>query len=206
MGKKRSRRLGLGENVRTNPDGTLKADQRKKGGFLSKVGGVISKAAPIAGLIPGIGIPLAAGLGAGGALLSGEGLGTALKRGAIGAAGGFGLSKLGGIGKVGGALGDFAKSNPELIAGGIAAIQNARTQGERDQIRDELLANARADRAQRQGFLNQVDLQGLRDIEAPDLSTVFADPNNPFFRSGRTKKKATALPVQGGTGSAVRVA
>ena len=208
-----------------------------------KIGAIASKAAPFVGMIPGVGTVAAAGLGFGGGLLAGEGFKGALKsgaKGAIGSLAGEAIGRIPGIGKVGGALFDFAKSNPELIAGGIAAIQGAKTQGQRDEIREEMLANARADRERRQGFLGQVDLQGLRDIQAPDLSTIFADPNNPFARSGRTpgadvtpvpiqgatslralspgvagglagpvkaarkKRKVSGLPMQGGTGSAVR--
>lgn len=64
-----------------------------------KVKSIIGMAAPLAGLIPGIGLPLAVGLGAGGGLLSGGGL-----RGAL--SGGLGAGLLGGGGKLlGGALG-----------------------------------------------------------------------------------------------------
>lgn len=149
----------------------------------SKIGGAIKgvargvarvagKAAPFAGLIPGIGS------------LAGPILGK---------------------------LGDFAKNNPELIVGGISAIQNARTQGKRDEIRDELLANSRVDRTRRQGFLNQIDVKGLRGVRAPDLGSVFADPNNPFFRSGRTPDPAAtgvvnpaAVPVTSGIKGAIK--
>ena len=188
----------------------------RRGFVHKKIGRLASKAAPFVGLIPGVGTALAAGLGAGGALLSGQGIGAALKSGARGALGGLAggaLSKFGGIGKVGGALGGFLKNNPELLAGGISAIQNARTQGERDKIRAELLQNSRVDRTRRQGFLNQIDVQGLRDVRAPDLGSVFADPNNPFARSGRTPDPAATgvvnpavVPVTGGIKGAIKKA
>ena len=161
-------------------------------GFVHKrIGGAIKGIAKGVGRVAKVAAPLALGL-------SIPGVGSL--------AGGL-------IGKVGGALGGFLKNNPELIAGGISAIQNARTQGKRDEIRDELLANSRVDRTRRQGFLNQIDVQGLRDVRAPDLGSVFADPNNPFARSGRTPDPAATgvvnpavVPVTGGIKGAIKKA
>ena len=68
-------------------------EQKKSGGFLSKLGGVLKFAAPIAAsFIPGVG-PIAAaaigGLGSGaGAAMQGGGVGGALKAGAVGAGAG----------------------------------------------------------------------------------------------------------------------
>ena len=148
----------------------------RRGFVHKKIGRGISKiariAAPVAGLIPGVGS------------LAGPILGK---------------------------IGSFAKNNPELIVGGISAIQNARTQGKRDKIRDELLANSRVDRARRQGFLSQIDVQGVRDVRAPDLNSIFNDPNNPFARSGRTPDPAATgvvnpavVPVTGGIKGAIK--
>ena len=197
-----------------------------EGGFLKKIGGFAKKAAPFAAFA-GLGPLGGLALGAGGSLLSGGGLKGALKAGAVGGLGGLagkavggvgGLtSRLGGTGGIGG-LGssalDFIKNNPELLAGGISAIQNARTQGKRDDIRDELLGNVRTDRARRQGFLDQIDVGSLRDLQAPDLGQVFSDVSNPFARSSspprrparprRPRERLGGLAKQGGVGSAVR--
>ena len=134
-----------------------------------------------------------------------------------------------GIGGLAGKALGFLKNNPALAAGGIAAIQNARTQGKRDDIRDELLGNVREDRARRTGFLDQINVDSFRNLSAPDLGAVFADPNNPFARTAsqpvpgvidplaaqpiasvsrlpRKKKPPSigGLAKQGGVGSAVR--
>ncbi len=79
---------------------------------LSKIGGLASKAAPLVGLIPGFGTVAGGVLGAGGALLSGENIGTALKRGALGAGGAFGLSKIGGLA----GIGKLLQAGPEQAA------------------------------------------------------------------------------------------
>ncbi len=60
-----------------------------KGG-VKKVGGLAEKAAPFAGLIPGVGTLAGGALGGLGALAHGDGLSGALKYGAEGAASGFG--------------------------------------------------------------------------------------------------------------------
>lgn len=67
-----------------------------------KVGNVAYKASPLLGLIPGVGTLAAAGIGAGGALLSGRGLGGAAKGAGMGAAGDIGqhfAQKIPGVGK-----------------------------------------------------------------------------------------------------------
>lgn len=68
------------------------------GSGLSKIGGLASKIAPVASLVPGVGTLAAAGLRAGGGILSGENVGSALKGAAVGALPGAALSKIGGLG------------------------------------------------------------------------------------------------------------
>jgi len=75
------------------------------------VGSVASKAAPLIGMT-GVGAPLAALIGGGGALLAGENVGTALKRGALGAAGGLAGGTVRGL--IGGA-------GKKLLGGGTPA-------------------------------------------------------------------------------------
>lgn len=77
---------------------------KKIGKAVKKVAKVASKAAPVVGLIPGVGTLGAAALGAGGALIGGEGVGTALGRGALGAAGGLAGNALRGARGTSGAL------------------------------------------------------------------------------------------------------
>lgn len=68
----------------------------KKG--IKKLGKLASKAAPILGMVPGVGTLAAAGLGGLGALAAGKGLKGALKSGLMGAAGGLAGQALGGMG------------------------------------------------------------------------------------------------------------
>lgn len=94
------------------------------GGVIKTIGSVLGDAAPILGSIPGIGtIPAAIAGGAGG-LMSGKGLGGALKGAAGGALGGLGGTALNAIGG-GGGLGGVARqigqafSRPEDQGGGV---------------------------------------------------------------------------------------
>jgi hypothetical protein len=98
-----------------------------------KIGKVATKAAPFVGMIPGVGTLAAAGIGAAGGLLSGEGLKGAAKYGALGAAGNIGANLLGKIPGVGfladkgknvwGFGGDGAQAATDL--GGMAVGQGA---------------------------------------------------------------------------------
>jgi hypothetical protein len=102
---------------------------KKVGKVAGKVGKVVgtvaSKAAPLIAMVPGVGTLGGAALGAGGALLSGENVGTALKRGALGAAGGLAGGTVRGL--IGGAakklLGGGLPSAPEI--GGTMASPEA---------------------------------------------------------------------------------
>lgn len=70
------------------------SEARDGGGFVGSVGGVLKKLAPFVGMIPGIGMPLGAALGAGGSALGGAmsgdkfDLGKTLLAGAAGGIGG----------------------------------------------------------------------------------------------------------------------
>jgi hypothetical protein len=95
----------------------------KKG--VHDVGGFAEKAAPYVGMIPGVGTIAGGAIGGLGALAHGDGLSGALKYGAMGAASGFGGSKLLGLAK--GAAGSLTAPGAAGTAGGDAggsAIQN----------------------------------------------------------------------------------
>lgn len=91
--------------------------------FLHKIGSVLHKAAPFAGMIPGVGTVAGGLLGAAGGALDGGGWKGALKGGAMGASGGL-IKKVGGaiaghmggtdsgsfLGKVGNVLGGAGKN------------------------------------------------------------------------------------------------
>lgn len=97
---------------------------------LKKVGGLAEKAAPVVGLIPGVGTLAGGAIGGLGALAHGDGLRGALKYGAMGAASGLAGSKLlGGKGILGvpGALKKVIGSggHPEVVGlgpGGVPMI------------------------------------------------------------------------------------
>lgn len=109
--------------------GTLK-------GIVGGVGDVVKKASPLAAFIPGVGAPLAAAIGAGGALLGkandkhvtiGNTLGSMAGGAAMGGIGGYGIDKLqsGGIGGLTSSIGGLAghagsAANPGGL-GGVAS-------------------------------------------------------------------------------------
>lgn len=82
------------------------------------VGTVAQKAAPFAGLIPGVGPLAGLALGAGGSVLAGHNLATTLKSGAMGAASGLAGSKLLGGKGIGGLL---SRAQGAIGSGGAAA-------------------------------------------------------------------------------------
>jgi hypothetical protein len=83
------------------------------------------------------------------------------------------------------AVGGFLDKNPGLPFAGASAISNANRQASADRIRDEGLDIVRQDRARRMGTQDEL-MQGIRGIQfqRPDVSHIFADPSNPFARSG----------------------
>lgn len=154
------------------------------------IGGVMKKAAPVVGLIPGVGTLAGAAIGAGGSVLSGNNLKSHLKHGAIGgisgAAGGLLkgsggassiLSKIpggGSLGKgIGGlmsgslgggikAVGTWAKNNPDAILGGLSAIQGQQASRRADGMMDRAM--------------NDPGLNAGR----PDFSDSFSGYNNAY--------------------------
>lgn len=106
----------------------------KIGKVASKVGkvagNVLTKAAPIVGLIPGVGTVAGGLLGAGGSVLAGHNLATTLKTGATGALSGFGASKLLGLAsKAGGALTAPGSIGSTVASAGKSAIDAAGSHG-----------------------------------------------------------------------------
>jgi len=144
-----------------------------------------------------------------GSVLGGGALGGALG----GAAGGAGSAAgSGGITGVLGGVGNFIKSNPDLILGGLGVLNDAR-QGQRaDEIQDRGLdiANMNANRhiAMQDQLVNQ--LGNLR-FQPTDLSSHFEDPSNPFYRprssvspvSPQVLPPAGAPPVRRGGGPGI---
>lgn len=103
---------------------------KKIGKGISKVGKVVGtvaqKAAPFAGLIPGVGPLAGLALGAGGSVLAGHNMATTLKSGAMGAASGLAGSKLLG-GK--GISGLLSKGAGMIGSGGAPAAAGAPATG-----------------------------------------------------------------------------
>lgn len=148
--------------------------QSTKGKYSGFGGGLvkaIGKAAPLAALIPGVGIPLAAGIGAAGRLASGGGLKGALTGAALGGGGaallggqgihglGGAASKLGGFGKdIAGQIGK-SLTRPEGgidlgkvlgVAGGVSGLVGQHQQ------RKSAENYANANIAQRNMLLNRL--------------------------------------------------
>lgn len=84
---------------------------------LKLIGGLAKGASKVAGFIPGIGTLPAALLGAGGGLLSGEGVGGALKGAAGGVLSGLGGKVLKGVGGKLGGFGNILKKGAALFGG-----------------------------------------------------------------------------------------
>lgn len=177
-----------------------KINETTKGKYSGVLGGavkLISKAAPLAALIPGVGIPLAAGIGAAGRLAGGEGVKGALVGGLEG---GAGAALLGGKG-IGGVSAlakkatssqgiltraiDYAKRKPlqaaQIGLGAASAIQGAKRQGQADTLL--------------QGATNRVSTVTPR----VDLTDMFADPGNPYAL-GRTGPNRAALAARAALG------
>jgi len=170
------------------------------GGLVKGIGKVAQVAAPIVGMVPGVGAPLAAGIGVAGGLLSGGGLKGALKGAAGGALGGLSGKLFGAVSGLGGAaggaagggggglgglikgVGGFLGKNAPTILGGIGAIQNARDRTRQQDIINRQLGQNDAALARRR-MLEERVIQGIgQQPDRPDLSSIFADPSNPFAR------------------------
>lgn len=181
-------------------------------GFFKSLGKVLGKAAKYAApalALTGVGAPVAAAIGAGGAALekasSGGNLGDAVKAGALGAAGGL----AGGVaGKaVGGATASksilqkalgFAKANPQLLLGAAGAIQSAAQQSSANKKANAAIDIAKQDYASR-GPLRQLILQqalGFGQPQAPlDLSAGF-NMGNPYQQlPARASVGGTTVPA-----------
>lgn len=156
------------------------------------VGKLAKKAAPVLGMIPGVGTLAGGVIGGLGGLASG-GLKGALQGAAGGVSGGL-LSKVGsafGSGQQGAGgqdqgwlsrIGGFLGDNSDLIMGGVNAYQNAQDQTRRDELMNEAMGWARDDRARNQALYGRI--QGLDPSAGrPDLTQTFADPSNPFYRA-----------------------
>lgn len=199
--------------------------------MLGGIGDVAKKVSPLASLIPGVGPLLAAGVGAGGALMGklndkhvtlGNTLGSVLGGAAIGGLGGYGVDKLqglsaanggglggaasgigkllggrtagnvagavangtGGGGGIGGLLGNLTK-HPELLVGGMAALQNTRQAGQASDLRNQGVNLAMADYNSRLPFQTAA-LERLKTLGTPQPGVgqmaVPNDTGNPYNR------------------------
>ena len=172
-------------------------DKIKKG--IKGIGKFARKAAPVVGLLPGVGTLAAAGLGFGGGLLGGEGFKGALKGAAAGALGGL-VGKIPGVGgflgKAGGAfsgdgggggfggflrgVGGFLKDNPSVVMGGISALGNARDATRTQGLENEQLDFARESMVRRRALEDQITSGFGQAPPSFDFGSTFADPSNPF--------------------------
>src|SRR6266702_4144983 len=143
------------------------------GDVIKGIGNVVGTAAPFAGLIPGIGPLAAAGIGAGGKLLSGGGAKGALTGGLEGAAGGLASNAFGGdlASKIGGALKNQFAPGGQLdfskilgVGGGIA---NLIGQG---QQRKSAQDYANAGISQRNALMSKILGPQNYGIPAPNLN------------------------------------
>lgn len=89
---------------------------------------------------------------------------------------------LGGGGEGSGFLDKVLKYGPGIV-GGIGA---ANRQHESDQMMQDAVRGAQAEWAARAPLraFSQEQILGLPGIQRPDMSKVFADPGNPFYRPG----------------------
>ena len=163
-------------------------------GAVKGVGKIASAAAPVVGLIPGVGTLAAAGIGAGGQLLQGNtDLGDIARAAAGGATGGL----IGG----GGNLGQIAMA--ALPA--ITAMQGAQ-QADRDSAQARALTTGAVDLANQNAARANAEWAagaGMRDAFRSGAMT-FGDPTNPFSATMQGGIGAAAAPVAAGPPPAIQ--
>lgn len=137
------------------------------------------------------GLGLVGGRGVSGLLGSGQGLATGGSSVAGQSAAGGALKSVasggggGGFGGFLGSAGNFLKDNPELILGGISAIQGAREQQRANETNKRALALAEQPWKETEG-LRKLAIQRLMNPETPDLSNIYSGSSNPFARPLRS--------------------
>jgi len=143
------------------------------------------------------GLGLQGGKGFGALLDSGKGLVPGMGGGAgapsvasaapsVAGAGGSGIGSVGG-GGIGGILksvGGWAKDNPELLLGGISAIQGAQQQSKANKLQQQALDLA-AQPWHETSALRAQALKSLMEPRQTDLSNIYSGSSNPFMRSLR---------------------
>ena len=166
------------------------------GDILGTIGDVGKFAAPLAGLIPGVGIPLAAGLGAGAGALGklndedksfGSVLGSMAGGAAMGGLGGLGGKALEGAGAGSrlANLGSLISKNPmqaaQLGGAGLSAIQGSRQQAKVNKLIEEELARQKALDEQKMPY-QQMLMKRMEEMigQRPDMAAIFAGSQNPF--------------------------
>jgi hypothetical protein len=98
--------------------------------------------------------------------------------------GGVGGSLLGGIGKQGllKGVGNFALDNPELLLGGLSAIQGAQQQGKANALQKQALGYATQPWEDMAGVRRMAVDRLQNSDQPPDLSHLYAGSSNPFAR------------------------
>jgi len=157
--------------------------------WFSKALKSVSKVAlPVIGnaLLPGaggvIGGALAGAVGNGKPSLKSVGTGALLGGLTSGVAGG--AAKAGGAGNLLKSVGGWAKDNPELLLGGISAIQGAQQQSKANKLQQQALDLA-AQPWQETSALRAQALKSLMEPQQTDLSNIYSGSSNPFMRSLR---------------------
>jgi hypothetical protein len=157
--------------------------------WLTKALKSVSKVAlPLVGnaLLPGVGGYLGGALA--GAVGSGKPSLGNIATGAVtgGLVGGAGNAlKAGGLKSVGSGALDFAKNNPELILGGLSAIQGSKQQAKANELQKQALALAQQPWNETAGLRAQ-SLESLLHPQKVDLSSVYTNTSNPFARPMRS--------------------
>ena len=200
---------------------TNQTTKGKYSGVLGKAVKLVSKAAPLAALIPGVGVPAAAAIGAAGRLAGGGGVKGAVIGGLEGGAGaallgGEGYKGLGGVvdrakdligGKVATEGANVGKRVGGLVGSGGLLSKASKGVGGPLNLASLGLAGANAiQSAQAGGRANQALDRALSALptQAPpqreDLSSLFADPANPYSGGMPPKRAArsAAAALAGG--------
>jgi len=154
-----------------------------RGAAVGLGGAGLAGVGPAAGLLGGVG-------GTAGGVIKGVG-GAAL--GAGKAIGNAALSPYGQMAMYGGGINPLG-----MVLGGIDAVSNARDATRYRGIEDEQIAYAKAQQARKQQFEDQVMGNLNKPLNVPNLTNVFEDTSNPFYKpftsSPAIQGVSTAMP------------
>lgn len=133
------------------------------------------------GGIGGYGIDKLQGMASGGAGLGGVAKGLFGSRSPASAVAGVAGQAPAAGGLFGKAL-DFAKTNPQLVLGGLGALNSARQQSGADNSRNTALQLMQQDMQNRQPFFQMMAQRMAQQPQGVDLSAILRDSSNPFAR------------------------